>query len=254
MKSPKAGSLLLLFLAWHSVALAQFGVEQPFFSEELSVSQFSLPQATNIFVDLDDDDLSISQISQWISRTNTTISFTNGASAGPLKESSGLHFYGTNWLNITNSITGTIFSSSNAFFIVFKNESASGITWKTLVGASGVERGVMLKSLDLTPFFVADVPISSDLAVNTWYDVVYLGGTNRGCFTNGVFSAAYTGSDAGPAWAWGGIGKNQPNAGTDRWTGYIRKVVWWTNSSGIGLSTNDAIMLHQWASTNKFSP
>lgn len=210
---------------------------------------FTIPQYTNIVADLRDGDLANGMATTWTSRVNGFI-WTNTVS-GPIKEASGLHFYGTNFLNCTNN-SEIILYLTNAFCVVYKNDNTTAAAWKTVTGAVSAERGLMYKADVFEVYHVTgDMTLitAAKYVTNKWIDVIYSGGTNSICYTNGVPS--YTNTVAATTvTAYPLIGCNQAGH-VDVWKGYIRDIKTWTNTPAVGFTSSEVASLHSWL-TNEY--
>lgn len=228
---------------------AQLSVSQPFFLQSAPSSTFIMPQATNIYVDLDALNLASGKATSWTDSVNSVV-FTNTI-RGPIKEGSVLHFYGTNSLTVSGSTpAGNYFRCTNYYMVVFcQTNSVPG--WLTLIGKAGAELGLFTEADALANHFNSDFQITDAMAMNVWHDVIYTGGASPKVYTNGVFSANGSTSDAGSTWAWGIIGANQNGTG-DPWRGFIHRVIWWTNSTTTSLTSGDVAALHNMA-TNRYN-
>lgn len=244
----------LCLLPWLTLAQVPVmpGGAVPWFKLK-SANPNELPQYTNVWVDLDDTDLSLGTASSWTDRVHGLV-FTNSAKPAT-KNSTGLRFYGSNYYRFQGTGLPSGINSNDAFMVVVRQYFG---TYGTVFGVlpSGSPWGFLMYNRKWRMTFQNSVENwASVVTSNVWTDVIYTGGTNKCCWTNGVFSKDLNGLVSAGSWGWGAIGNNQgsPNAdGTDHWNGEIRKIVWWTNCavSG-GLSTSEVQTLHTWA-TNQF--
>lgn len=258
MKSLKVGSLLLLFLAWSSVALAQFGVEQPFFAGESGAGSIYYPTNEPLarYWWISEDATTNSQLLSWVDRI-VSYQLTNTVALAPTNSALGVGFDGSHYLRPrTNFNTGVGLGDTGAVYVIFSPITPSSTHGSVIVGDSNVgndgDYGLFTRSTLNNLWFYggAGNGAVAKYASGTTLDVVVnyqSSAPNATAFyTNGLLSLS---SSLGMYTKHGFVGWSA--ALNMYYIGHIKEIVWY----GGKLPSTSISNLH-WYATNKygFSP
>ena len=230
--------LLLLFVCC-CTAFAQFGAltDQPFVAGDSSVDQLL---SFSIGYHWDYTNLSDGAVSDWIdSASGYHWTQASGASQ-PTKDSNGVTFAGSHWLDASNTIRcSTAPDNLDVFLVVLKVDTFPGGT--ILASGNQVDLG-----FDSSQWY-NPAGYWGTIVTGVWIDYVYAGTTviTPYHYTNGVVAKV---SDVLHSHTLSYVGRITAGTGA-YFNGKVKEVIIWTNVTGF--TTNQVANIHQYV-TNKY--
>jgi len=258
--SPMKSILLSLVLLLNCClsGRAQFGVEQPFFLQTASASQFTPQSIDHLGYWWVSSDVQTNvTVTNWVDRI-ASASWTNGAdSKRPTNSASGVHFVRASSQQLTNTpgITfaeGSGDSEAATHFFIIRPDAVNVFQAFLIRSISVSSKDFGITSAALLYLHIAPT-ISTDgaLAANNWYDVAITckTGPESIFYTNGVPSSTNAFNLGTGVNEWKCFGGN---SGGGYLGAYVRELAIWTNYTMTSLEVSN---LHRYATnTYAYSP